>query len=232
MVGGKGQAVMAFDRRTGAVAWKNHSFPPAPSSPILIDVDGQDQLVFFHGDGVAGVDPRGGPMLWNHRHTTDWDLNISTPVWGAGNLLFISSAYGSGSRMLQLAQAGGKTTVRELWYSNRMKVHIGNAVRLGDRVYGSSGDFGPALVTAVEALTGEVAWQQRGFARATLVAADGRLLLLDEDGTLALATVGPQGLDVASRAEVLSGRAWTAPTLVGTRLYLRDRANIKAFDLG
>jgi outer membrane protein assembly factor BamB len=230
--GGRGQAVMAFERKTGAVAWKAHDFDPSPSSPVLINVDGQDQMVFFHADGAAGIDPRGGPLFWNQPHRTDYGLNISTPVWGEGNLLFLSSAYGTGSRMLRLAQAAGKTTVTEVWSSGRMKVHIGNAIRLGDRVIGSSGDFGPAFVAAVDVNTGSIAWQERGFARATFVYADGKLILLDEDGTLALATVTSAGLNVLARTEVMANRAWTAPALVGTRLYLRDRASIKALDLG
>ena len=231
-VGGKGQAVMAFDRRTGRVAWKNHDFDPGFSSPLLINVDGQDQLVVFHTDGIAGVDPRGGPLYWNHSHATQYGLNISTPVWGEGNLLFLSSAYTGGSRMLRLAQAGGKTTVTELWFTNKMRVHMGTIIRVGDHVYASSGDFGPAFVTALDVRNGTVAWQERGFSRANYVYADGKLILLDEDGTLALASASPTGLQVHAKAQVLTNRAWTVPTLVGTRLYLRDRATIKALELG
>jgi outer membrane protein assembly factor BamB len=230
--GGKGAAVVAFDRRHGRLAWKNHDFEPSPSSPIVINVDGQDQLVVFHADGVAGVDPNGGPALWNHAHATDYGLNISTPVWGEGNLLFLSSAYSGGSRMLRLSQAGGRTTVKELWFTSKMRLHIGNALRIGDRVLGSSGDFGPAFLTALDVNSGQVAWQERGFARANLLYADGKLLILDEDGVLGLAAVTPSGVQVKARAEVLTDKAWTVPSLVGTRLYLRDRAGIKALDLG
>jgi outer membrane protein assembly factor BamB len=229
---GKGQAVMAFDRRTGAVAWKAHDFHPGFSSPLLINVDGQDQLVVFHSDGIAGVDPRGGPLFWYHDHPTQYGLNISTPVWGDGNLLFMSSAYTGGSRVLHLAQANGRTTVREQWFTPKMRVHFGTAVRVGERVYGSSGDFGPAFVTAIDVRTGDVAWQERGFARANLVYADGKLILLDEDGTLALASLSSNGLQVHAKASVLTNKAWTVPTLVGTRLYLRHRATIKALELG
>jgi outer membrane protein assembly factor BamB len=231
-VGGRGQALMAFRLKDGSVAWKAGDYPVSPSSPLVIDVDGQPQVVFFHADGVVGVSPQDGTTLWSHPHQTQYGLNISVPVWGAGNVLFLSSAYGSGSRGLQLTQAGGRTTVKELWSNPKMRVHMGNAVRIGDLVYGSSGDFGPAFVTAINPRTGTIAWQERGLARACPVAADGRLVLLDEDGTLALAAPSAQGLNVQSRAPVLSRTAWTVPTLVGTRLYLRDRATIKALDLG
>jgi outer membrane protein assembly factor BamB len=99
-------------------------------------------------------------------------------------------------------------------------------------VYGSSGDFGPAVIAAVELKTGNMPWQERGFSRASFILADGKLLILDEDGTLALATATPASLTVHAKADVLSGRCWTAPTLAGTRLYLRDRAQVKALELG
>jgi outer membrane protein assembly factor BamB len=231
-VGGAGQAVVAFRQKDGEVAWKAHTFDVSPASPMLISVDGQPQLVLFHGDGVAGMDPAGGPVYWNHPHRTDYNLNISMPVWGDGNLLFVSSAYSGGSRGLRLRRSGAKTTVEELWFSSKMRVHFGDAMRLGDVVYGPSGDFGPAFFVAIEMATGKVLWQDRSLGRSTFLAADGKLVLLDEQGVLALATPGASGLNVLAKAQVLSGTCWTVPTLVGTRLYLRDRTTIKALDLG
>jgi outer membrane protein assembly factor BamB len=231
-VGGAGQALVAFDRKTGKVAWKNHSFDLSPSSPTLIHVDGQEQLLLFHSKGVAGLDPKGGAVYWDQPHRTQYGLNISTPVWGPDNLLFISSAYDGGSRALRLHQREGKTTVEEVWYSNRMRVHFGNAARIGDAVYGSNGDFGPVPFTAVEAASGKVLWQDRDLGRCSFVVADGKLVALDEEGGLVLATVDPKALHVLARARVFDGRAWTAPTLSGTRLFVRDRATIKAFELG
>ena len=231
-VGGRGQALAAFDQATGRTVWKSGDVDVSPSSPILIDLDGRPQLVLFHADGVAGFDPGTGAQEWNHAHRTEYGLNISLPSWGPGNVLVISSAYSGGSRGLHLARAAGRTEVRELWTSNRLRVHFGPLVRFGDRVYASSGDFGPAFVAAVDARTGAMAWQERGFARASLVGAGERLLVLDEDGTLALASPRADGLTVHGKAEVLSGRAWTAPTVVGTKVYLRDRTVMKALELG
>jgi hypothetical protein len=113
-----------------------------------------------------------------------------------------------------------------------MRVHIGTAIRLGDYVYGSSGDFGPAFITAVDMKTGKIAWQSRSFSRAQLLYADGKLIILDEDGTLGMATVSPQGLNVLARAPVLEHLSWTPPTLAGTELFVRDRKTIAAFELG
>jgi outer membrane protein assembly factor BamB len=232
-MGGPDQGVGAFDVKTGKLLWKSGYFVWAPASPIVIDVDGQPQLVVFAGDIITGINPVNGQQLWKHPHKTDWGLNISTPVWSAdSHLLFASSAYGTGSRALELRQAAGKTTVAEKWASQRMRVHIGTVIRLGDYAYGSSGDFGPAFISAIDLKTGTIAWQDRSFARAQLVYADGKLIVLDEDGALGLATVSPKGLKVLARANVLTHLSWTPPTLVGTTLYVRDRQNIAAFDLG
>jgi hypothetical protein len=232
-LGGPEQAVAAFKQENGALVWKRGRLEPSPASPILIDVDGQPQVIVFGGDLMAGLSPVNGDTLWTYPHKTDWGLNISTPVWSpADHLLFASAAYNSGSRALELHQSGGKTTVAERWSLNRMRVHIGTVIRVGDYIYGSSGDFGPSFLSAVDMKTGRLAWQDRSFSRAQLLYADGKLILLDEDGRLGLATVAPDGLKVLARANVLENLSWTPPTLSGTTLYARDRKSIAAFDLG
>jgi len=230
-VGGAGNALMAFRQKDGAVAWKRQDFRNSPSSPLLIDVDGQEQLVAFMYDTLVGVEPTSGELLWSRPHVTEFGLNVSTPVWGDGNLLFISSSYGGGSRVLRLSRAAGKTEVEEVWAHALVRVHYGNAVRLGDFVYASSGDFGTAPLTAVNVRTGKVAWRDRSVSRASFASAEGRLIILDEDGNLILATPTPEGLKVHSRTELLKNNSWTVPTLAGTRLYVRDRKSLLALEL-
>jgi outer membrane protein assembly factor BamB len=230
-LGGQGQTLVAFNQKDGTIAWKNQTLDLSPSSPLLIKVDGQDQLVAFLGKVVAGIDPNNGNLLWSHPHTTEWGLNITTPVWGSDNLLFISSAYSGGSRVLKLTQKDGKTNVEELWFHRRLRVHHGTAIRVGDYVYASSGDFGPAFFAATNVKTGEIAYQDRSFPKSNFVYADNKLVLLDEDGNLVLATISPTELKVISKVSVLKNLAWTVPTLVGTKLYIRDRRTIAALDL-
>jgi len=154
------------------------------------------------------------------------------PLWSPSErALFISAGYGSGSRLIELRPRGASTMAVERWYNHRVRVHFGNAVRVGSFIIGSDGDFGPMFLTALDIATGQIAWQDRSFTRAQLIVADGKLLILDEDGNLGLATVTPKGLQVLNRARILEPVSWTPPTLAGTRLYVRDRKTIAAYEL-
>ncbi|MGD2108165.1 MAG: PQQ-like beta-propeller repeat protein [Phycisphaerae bacterium] len=226
----EGQALIAFDQRTGEVVWKNQDIEISYSSPILTDWDGRDELVLLASKEIFAVDPDNGELRWQHV-TEPEGANISTPVWNDKNLIFCTSAYDSGSRALKLTKDGEKTAAEQVWYSRKMRVHHGNVVRLGDHIYGSSGDFGPAFFMGINLNTGKVAWRERGFKKATCVYGDGKLIILDEDGNLALATVTPEGMTVHSKCKVTERLSWAAPTLVGKTLYVRDRKHIMALDL-
>jgi outer membrane protein assembly factor BamB len=86
-------------------------------------------------------------------------------------------------------------------------------------------------MTCVNIRSGQVAWQERGFAVGQLVKTGERLILLDEDGTLALIEAAPAGLKVIAKVSLLQHASWTPPTLSGSKLYLRDRKSLMALDL-
>jgi outer membrane protein assembly factor BamB len=230
LAGGTGKAVLKLRQADGRPVWQRHSLKSAHSSPLLIDVDGQPQVAILLADEIVGIDPESGDLLWRHPHRTDNGLAISTPVWAPGNLLFLSTAYGGGARGLKLTRAGGKTTVQELWYNPRVQVHFGAAIRQDGFVYVSSGQ-GVGILTAVELQTGRVAWQARDFVKAQLLAADGKLVILDEDGALGLGIATPERFQAIAKWPMLSSLAWTPPTLAGNRLYIRDRRVMMALDL-
>jgi len=230
-LGGPGQAVAAFDQEDGGVVWKNQDFELSPSSPVLIENGGETQLVCFLATEVVGLDPESGELLWSYGHEIDYQINALTPVWGDDGLLFISTAYNGGSQMLRIPKPGTNKPVEQLWFTNRMKIHFGIAIRLGGIVYGSSGDFGPAFLTAIRAETGEILARQRGLAKAQMIFADGKFVMMAEDGTLALVRPKETGFEILSRAQVFDSRSWTVPTLVGTTLYVRDRSSMMALDL-
>jgi outer membrane protein assembly factor BamB len=230
-VGGPGQSVMAFRQSDGSVVWKSGDFLTSEAAPILIDIGGRPQLVVFGGGTVNGLDPENGRILWSHPHDPGNDLNCGMPLW-SDDILVVSSAYKAGSRGIRLVQKGEATHPEELWFTNRVRFMFLNAIRRDGFVYGTTGDFGPAFLTALDVKTGQARWQHRGFGRASLIHASDKAIILDEDGDLALARLTPEGATILSETKIFETTSWTVPTLVGTTLFARDREKIVALDLG
>ena len=224
----EGRTLMAFDQEDGQVAWKTQDIGIDHSSPILIDVQGQMQLVLLTPEAVFAVAPATGELLWRQNFDRVSGYMV-TPLWIDGSLLFFSTP-DTGSRALELAKQENGTVPNERWHNRQMRLSFANPVQVGDLVVGSSGH--PAITTGVNIKSGKRAWADRSFGGATFLHADGKLIILDVDGQLGLATATPEGLTVHSKCKVTEKESFTAPTLVGTTLYVRDRKNIMAFDLG
>ena len=230
-VGGPGQSVIALRQRDGTVVWKSGSFMVSHSPAGLISVDGSLHVVVFAGQAVHGLDPDTGAILWVHAHDAGNDFNFQVPMWGEDNVLFMSSGYIGGSRALKLTRDGDVTTTEELWYDPSLRFTFLNPLRLGDFVYGTSGQGATAIMTATHVATGETAWRARGFSRANMLYADGKALVLQEDGTLSMVTLTPTGMTTLAETVLFNTTSWTVPTLVGSTLYARDRERIVALDL-
>jgi hypothetical protein len=226
--------VLCFHYHTGTLLWARHNYEPIYASPIIITVGGQDQLVVVEPTSVAGMDPLSGEVHWERPFQNEQKTNCATPNWDPkSGILFVSSAYGMGSVALQLTRDdAGATSVEELWRNTKIQVHHGSTVLVGGYIYGASGSFGPAFVSAINVHTGQIAFRQRGFAKANVIYGDGKLIVLDEDGKLAIAPARSDGFNPTAQAQILEKTAWTAPTLVGNRLYLRDKKRIVALEIG
>jgi outer membrane protein assembly factor BamB len=232
-VGGRGKALIAFRQADGKTAWSRNDFGNVYSSPLLIDISGLEQLAVLMDGAVLGVNPNNGDPQWQVPFKADYSIAVATPVWGPDNLMFVSSEYGGGSKVIELRRSGNQTTATELWSSNRLRLHHGNAMRVGDAIYFSSGGKGSqAILSAVDARSGKIYWQERSIEKATFVWADQKLITLDQAGNLMIAHPSPQGFRITAKAPLLSSLSWTPPVLVGTRLYIRDRRNMMAVDLG
>ncbi|MCP4246821.1 MAG: PQQ-binding-like beta-propeller repeat protein [bacterium] len=231
LVGGKGHGIVAFNKKDGSVAWKNLDFLNSYSTPRILKIGGQDQLVTFMATAVIGADPNNGELKWQYPQENQWKQNICQPVVTADDYLFISSS-DAGSRGLKLTPDGDKTRVEEVWSTRKIQFYHVNSVQMGDYVFGSTGTMGPAFLAVVNIKTGKITWRKRGFAKATCVYADGRMILLDEDGNLGLTTVTPEEFTLHSKVELLDKVAWTVPTIVGKTMFVRNQTEILALDLG
>jgi len=83
-VGARDAGLAAFSRSDGVLRWKSPALAVSPSSPVVVDVDGEEQLLYFAADEVVGLDPATGARLWGHPHSTSYGLNIALPVAGEG----------------------------------------------------------------------------------------------------------------------------------------------------
>ena len=224
---------MAFQQADGKVAWGKGDFGNVYSSPILINVGGLEQLAVLMDGAMLAVNPLNGDLQWQIPFKANYSIAVATPVWGPDNLLFVSSEYDAGAKVIALERNGLETKATEVWSNIRLRLHHGNAMRIGSAIYFTSGGKGSqAILSAVDVRSGKVLWQERSIAKATFVWADGKLITLDQDGNLMIAYPSPEGFKVAAKAALLTSLSWTPPVLVGTRLYIRDRRTMMAVDLG
>lgn len=230
-VGGKGAALVALDQSTGRVVWKRHDFENSYGSPVLIDAEGERQLVCLMAREIVAVNPANGDLLWQHPHEGQWLNNIPNPIWGADQLLFVTSEGNAGSRVLKLSKQDNKAAAKEIWSTRIFRVVHRNVLRIGDMILGSSGDFGATVFTAIDIHTGEALWKRRDIDRAGMLRVGDKLLMLEETGRLSCATPTRDGLTIHAQSTILEEKAWTIPTLVENRLYVRNRQTIAAFEL-
>jgi hypothetical protein len=231
-VGGRGQGMAAFDQHTGALVWKAGDFDESPASPLMIEVDGQPQLVAFAGDRVAGIDSRERTRLLacaaqdrlGAEHQHPGVVPLGSPAVRVGGVQHRKPS--DRAAPVRRQDLGGREVVQRPDARPHRHDHPPRRSRL--RV---ERRFRAGVPHRDRSESGKIVWQDRSFARAQLLYADNKLIVLDEDGNLGLATVSPQGLKVLARAAVLSNVAWTPPTLSGTTLYARDRKTISAFSL-
>jgi outer membrane protein assembly factor BamB len=231
--GGKNNtSVLALDRTTGKVVWKAGTDPSGYASPIAVTIDGQRQLVVPTGQSVLGLDPARGTILWRYAIGNRFDANCATPVW-AEDLLFVSAAYGTGCAALEIARDGAKWSVRERWRHRNLQNIFGTSIVLGDHIYGHHGDLGTITLRCLDLKTGEVKWTERQPGRSTMVAVQGHLLILDEQGGLRLVEARPERYQAKGEVrDLLEFKAWAAPALAQGRLYLRDQRHLICLDLG
>lgn len=231
-VGGRGKSVMAFNQADGKVVWGRHDFGNVYSSPLHINVGGLEQTALVMDGAVVGVNPHNGDLQWQVPFKADYSIAVATPVFGPDNLMFISAEYNAGAKAIELQRQGQQTTAKELWTSPRLRLHHGNAMRIGDAIYFTSGGKGSQpILSAVDVRSGNILWQERSIEKATFVWADRKLITLDQHGTLMIAHPSPQGFKISAKAPLLTKLSWTPPTLVGTKLYIRDRRDMMAVDL-
>ena len=224
--GADDRAVMAFDKITGELVWGSGRDPVGFSSPIAVDAHGLRQIIFFTSRAVISLSPD-GQQYWRHDWKTEYGQHPATPVFIAPDRVFVSSGYGNGGAVLQIAAADTGLSISEVWFSKKMKNHIATSVYYEGAIYG----FDESILKCMDAETGAERWKARGYGKGTLILAEGHLIVLGEKGNLAIVQATPDAHVQVANAQVLSDGCWTSPSLAGGRLYLRNMAEIVCLEL-
>ncbi len=226
---GEQHAIVAFDKRSGEVAWQTPiGSELAYSSPLHLRWRGAEQLLFVDQAKLVSLSPA-GDVLWTQTFGDPFLIKVAVPVFVPPDLVVVSASYDLGAMAVRLRQAGDGALSAELAWQNRvMRNHFGTSVAADGLLYG----FDNATLKCVDAASGEQLWATRaGFGKGSLIYADGHLLVQSERGKLFLVSASGAGYLQRGTAQVASTRTWPPPALADGRLYVRSTDELVSLDL-
>jgi len=228
--GGKGGAIVALDKMTGNTIWKATELTDgaAYSSAIAADIGGVRTYMNFTAHSAVGVRASDGKLMWSYGKAANGTANCTTPVF-ADNKVFFSSAYGTGSALLNLNAQGGEVKSQEAYFSKEMMNHHGGLVLVNGYLYG----FSNSILTCMEFATGKKMWANRSVGKGALTYADGMLYLMGEDHVVGLAEASPTAYNEKGRFAItdLGKPSWAHPVVAGGKLYIRNQNTLTCYDV-
>jgi outer membrane protein assembly factor BamB len=225
-VGGKGQSIQSFAVKDGRLLWQKHDFVSAYASPLVTKLVGRSQLIAYMDQNLVGLHPQNGRILWQHPIPTVRYVNCTSPLVASNNVIVVNTC--DGLRGLQLSVDQGKFSIREMWSNRTTICQTTNFVVRDDTIYGAK--EGSAF-SATDASSGKTLWNSRQLKDCSVIAVGKLLIMLQENGELAIAKATSKGLTVLWRRDGFKGRCWAGPVVVDGLLLVRDARQIVAFKL-
>ncbi|GAA4428231.1 PQQ-binding-like beta-propeller repeat protein [Bremerella cremea] len=230
--GGETAGIVAVDKKTGNTIWKAETPKMGAAGYASVQkatIDGVEQYIAFMGNGVAGVNAKDGAFLWSYEGTSG-TANMATPVV-SDNVVY-SGGGRKGGGAFKLIAKEKELTPEELYFSPKLPSSIGGAVKVDGYLYGC----GQSTLMCFDAMTGEIKWQERISAAASIVYADGRLYLHTEDGKVMMVTASPEGFQLLAEFTLPGqpegrGKEWAYPALADGKLYLRQHGTVWVYDV-
>ncbi|MCA8984320.1 MAG: PQQ-binding-like beta-propeller repeat protein [Planctomycetaceae bacterium] len=226
------QFVAAYDLETGAVAWQTPrtavmperpEFKKAYCTPLILTVNGQDQLISPASDWVYAYEPATGKEIWRANYGQLGFSTVPRPVSGHGMVYVCTSFMKSRLLAVKYDGQGDVTASHVVWHSDRQVPQKPSLILVGQELYFTS-DGG--IATCLDALTGEQIWQERlrGQYSASPLHASGRIYLFNHEGQC---TVLKPGRQVEILAEnVLDAGAMASPAVLGNALFVRTTTHL------
>ncbi len=235
-----GSGVVAFDKFTGKVRYRIADELASYATIKLSTLNSRPVALAWLRGSLVQFDPDSGEVIWEFpwRSRKLESVNASTPVVDQ-QYVFLSECYELGSVLLKIV--GDQY---EIVWSDKgkreksMEAHWNTPVMIDGMIYGCSGRHsGGAELRCVEFLSGKVRWSQPGYARSSLTSIDGHLILLDEQGKLALLRENSDRFDLVTEFE--GGKdairfkppCWAAPIVSHGLMFVRGKDELVCFDL-
>jgi outer membrane protein assembly factor BamB len=222
--GPEGKSYSGLNKKTGEIVWTSGEGPPGHNSPLPIDLQGQRQIVYVTQGMLRAIDTE-GKELWTH--VWPQGETHAMPLFIAPDKIFASGVESVGAALLQITKADGQWQAKELWHDRVMRNHFSSSIFHGGYLFG----FDNATLKCIDPISGTMKWGKRGLGKGSLIYADGHLLVLSDRGRLLLVEATSEGYLEKGSLQALTGRTWTAPTVAGNRLYLRDHTQMVSYDL-
>jgi outer membrane protein assembly factor BamB len=221
----------AYDRATGAPRWFGPAGGASYSSPHLVTINGVAQILLLNGHGAISVAPADGKLLWNYSWPPDVRI-VQPAVIADGDLLIsggVNGAEGSGMRRIAVAHGPGGWAVEERWSSDGLKPYFNDFVIHKGHAFGFDG----SILACIDVKDGKRQWKGGRYGNGQLVLLPDQdlLLVLSEEGELALVAAIPGQFTEIARFPALEGKTWNHPVLVGDVLLVRNGQEMAAFRL-
>jgi outer membrane protein assembly factor BamB len=222
--------LVGYDVATGKPRWTTPTGGGGYSSPHLLTIDGVQQVVLLSSAGAASIAPADGTVLWKHAFETG--VAIVQPAVVADRDLLITGGDamgGVGMRRIAVTQGSSGWTTEERWTSRGLKPYFSDFVVHEGHAYGFDG----SILSSIDITDGVRKWKggRYGSGQLMLIADQDLLLVMSEEGELALVSATPDKFTEVAKFKALEGKTWNHPVLVGDRLVVRNGEEMAAFRL-
>ena len=219
----------AYDLATGSPRWVGPQHGGSYSSPQLVTLDGVRQILVLSAPGAVSVSPADGKLLWEH--TWEGGAIVQPAITADGGVLInaMSMMGGMATRRLAVTRGPGGWTAEERWTSNGLKPYFNDFVVHKGHAFGFDG----SILACIDLEDGKRKWKggRYGNGQLVLLADQDLLLVLSEDGELALVAATPDKFTELARFPALDAKTWNHPVLVGDVLLVRNGQEMVAFRL-
>ena len=222
--------LVAYDRATGVPRWSADDGGAGYSSPHALTVGGVPQILLLAGGGVTSVDASAGTRLWQFSLTSSaLAAPVVQPARTADGDVLISSGDTSGIARVAVARGDGGWTVEERWRSRGLKPFFNDFVVHRGHAFGFDG----SILACIDLADGSRRWKggRYGNGQLVLLADQDLLLVVSEQGELALVEASPDGFAERARIPGIEGKTWNHPVVAGDILLVRNGEEMAAFRL-